>query len=113
MSRITDSAGQSIGYMAFDLDSGETSATVQVKVYPDAGDFLKSSTDTDVQLQARRASLGGAWTNLAGTGLDMTGIPQGELYDVRAVAGAYSGEETRRFVMFLGLTKKRPAGWAA
>lgn len=113
MSRITNTNGKRVGYLNYDLSDNETSATIQLRITPADGFSLKASPgDDDVQIQAREASSGDPFTDIAATPIDLSGYtPETPVnFDFRAVANS-ALVDVRRLALFIAVTSNKSAGW--
>lgn len=107
-STFTDSEGREVGYLPYDLVSGEESEVLVFKIITLEDVVLKSVFNDDVKLLGRINGTLDAFVDLS------DGIPiisgTTVLYDVKALADpAIVGR--KRTITWLGLTSMTPAGW--
>lgn len=112
--RLTDSAGNKIGYLPVDLSDGEETDVFVLTVTPaDGFTFLATPSDADVQIQARETGSGDPFVDLS-TGIELSSYtPETSVdFDVKVVADdPLTG--IRRVVIYLAVTNSEAAGWAA
>jgi hypothetical protein len=111
--RITDTTGNRISYMAFDLSDGESSSVIVLRITPAAGFFLSASPgDADVEIQARETSSGDPFVDLATAPIDLASYtPETPVnFDLKVVA-ATPLTGVRRVVLFIAVTSSGAAGW--
>lgn len=113
--RITDTEGDEINRIPFDLDAGEESVALVLNVYPAAGSFLTSGPSSPyVTVMARVHGSGAPFVDVAAPGLDLSPYPVGDAtqFDVKAVAATgFSGR--KRFVLPLVVARSLQAGYLA
>ncbi len=111
-SLLQDSTGRAIGYLPFDLVSGEVSAPVSIFAVCSDGASLRSGTSAAFELKARRAGTADAYVSLQGAGIDLSGDPDGALeFDLTATGLSVSG--LVRDAVSLTVGGSGAAGWAA
>lgn len=110
--RITDSAGNTIGYMAYDLSDGETTATIALTITPASGFSLSATpSDADVEIQGRENGSGDPFADLA-TPVDLSGhTPETPVdFDIRVVA-ADPLTGIRRVPIWLAVSNAKALAW--
>lgn len=111
MAGLRDSTDAVIGYLTFDLVSGETSPPTVIRVTAAANLTLLSESDSHVQLKARHHGTADPFVDLAG-GIDLGAFSPGPVdFDLIAVAGSITG--LVRVALFIGVTSAGGAAWAA
>lgn len=106
---FTDNADQRIGYLTYDLASGETSDPIVVKVIAASDVFLRSSSTSVAKLKAREHLTADPYVDLA-SGIDLgTYTPGSVSFDLICEAQSVSGRQ--RAGMFLGRTTSGAANW--
>jgi hypothetical protein len=111
---ITDSAGNRVGYCAFDLSDGQSSGVVVLRVTPADGHSLKATpADADVEIQSRETGSGDPFVDIGASPLDLSSYTPGTPvnFDFKAVA-ADPLAGVRRVVIYLGVISQGAANWA-
>lgn len=113
-SRITDTDGNRIGYVAFDLSDGESSGVMVLSVRPAVGYSLKASpVDPDLQIQARETGSGDPFVDIGASPIDLSSLtPETPVdFDFKAVA-ADPLEGVRRAAITISVISQGSVNWA-
>lgn len=111
--KFTDSTNNRIGYLAYDLVAGETSAPVVIRVIPEADARLLSESAESVKLKAHEHGMMDDLVDLA-EGIDLSGYPPGEPVDFDLVCEAdESLTGLVRVALFVGVIAAKGAAWNA
>jgi hypothetical protein len=109
---FTDSANNRIGYLCYDLVSGETSESIIIRVIPSAGTRLLSEQSDSVSLKAREHGSGDPFVDLA-DGIDLSGYTPGVAVDFDLICEASEAlTGLVRVALFLGVVNSGGAAWA-
>ena len=111
--RISSTTGRRVGYVAFDLSDGESSAVVVCLVNPGDGYALRATpADVDVQIHARETGSGDPFVDIKASPIDLSGYtPDVPVqFDFKAVAaGALT--DVRRVAVFIGVYFEQQSHW--
>ncbi len=111
-SRLTNAAGDPIGYITFDLVTGQTSAPVRVWADPNgSGSELAAGSSDAFDLRARRHGGADPYVSLADVGIDLSFDTIPAEFDLICVALSVVG--LVRSGVFVGVRSSGAAGWAA
>ena len=108
---FSDSTNKRIGYLAYDLVSGEKSPTIVIRVVPGADAVLMSESAESVKLKAREHGAMDAFVDLA-DGIALSAYTPGEPVDFDLVCEAVEGiDGLIREALFVGVVTTGGAAW--
>jgi len=112
-SRISNTNGKRVGYVAWDLSDDEVGATIVLRVLPTANYRLEATpVDLDCQIQARENGTADPWVDIGVTPIQLSGYTPEvwQAFDFRAVALSPL-VDVRRVAIFLGVVSNGAVAW--
>jgi hypothetical protein len=110
---FTNTADKRIGFLYYDLVSGEVSESVVVRAVAEAGATLKSTTSASAKLKAREHGTMDTFVDLA-DGINLSAYTPGDPVDFDFICEATEDlTGLNRAALFIGVVNSGAAAWGA